>query len=57
VDQAEIVSDEAEHTFPQWLNGDEAMELCVSGVVGEDRTAAFLMRYINHAFCKLTPLT
>lgn len=40
------LSHEGERVIMQWLNFDTVLDLCLKGVIGEDRTAALLMRYI-----------
>jgi len=41
-----IVTDEGEHTHPEWFTAEEVQALCLKGAVQEDRTAAVLLRYI-----------
>jgi len=41
-----IVTDEGEHTHPEWFTAEEVKTLCLKGAVQEDRTAAVLLRYI-----------
>ncbi|MFN9001718.1 MAG: NUDIX hydrolase, partial [Holosporales bacterium] len=43
------VSPEGERTILQWLSYETVLDLCRQGVIGEDRTAAVLMRYILNA--------
>ncbi len=41
-----IITEEGEHTHPEWFTAEEVQELCLNNLVQEDRTAAVLFRYI-----------